>query len=60
MRNRFLMMKHLLLALMSLALWPSLVYSQSLVLVGGALADGNAPVWDSVVELAVRNQNYLN
>ncbi len=54
------MMKHLLLALMSLALWPALVYSQSLVLVGGALADGNAPVWDSVVELAVPTIKDLN
>lgn len=30
------------------------VSSQSLVLVGGGLSDGNAAIWDKVVELAVR------
>ena len=48
------MMKDILIAVFSLMLWPALVSSQSLVLVGGALADGNAPIWDKVVELAVR------
>ena len=47
------MMKDILIAVFSLMLWPALVSSQSLVLVGGALADGNAPVWNKVVELAV-------
>ena len=32
---------------------PALAASQSLVLVGGGLTDGNAPVWNKVVELAV-------
>ena len=52
-------MQFLLLGL-GLVLWPALVSSQSLVLVGGALADENAAIWNKVVELAVRTQNYLN
>lgn len=32
---------------------PALVASQSLVLIGGGLSDGNAEVWDRMVELAV-------
>jgi hypothetical protein len=48
-------MQFLLLGL-SLILWPALVSSQSLVLVGGALADDNAAIWNKVVELAVSNQ----
>lgn len=35
-------------------LMPALVTSQSLVLIGGGLSDGNAIVWEKVVELAVR------
>lgn len=31
-----------------------LAASQSLVLVGGGLTDGNADVWNKVIELAVR------
>lgn len=40
---------------------PALVASQSLVLVGGGLTDGNAPVWNRIVELAVepRRQFYI-
>lgn len=36
-------------------LLPALVASQSLVLIGGGLSDGNAAVWDKMVELAVSN-----
>jgi len=46
-----LKMQYLTLVL-SFMLWPALVSSQSLVLVGGALADENTPIWNKVVELA--------
>lgn len=32
---------------------------QSLVLVGGGLSDGNAVIWDRVVELAVRIHHFI-
>lgn len=41
------------------SLLPALVAPQSLVVVGGALADGNAPIWDKVVELAVNITNHF-
>lgn len=37
-----------------------LAVSQSLVLVGGGLTDGNAAVWDKVVEQAVRTSYFKN
>lgn len=43
-----------LLSVTFLATLIGLAASQSAVIIGGNLSDGNAEIWDKVVELAVR------
>ena len=47
----------MILILISSLVWASVVFraeGKSLVLIGGGLSDGNANIWNKIVELGVR------